>query len=314
VATLAQENWSEEWLDYTTIDGTFYGAPMGANVKSFVWYSPGQFNDNGWEVPDSWDALIALSDEIADTGMKPWCAGFGSGDATGWPGTDWIEDILLRSAGPDFYDEWWTHQVPFNSPEVAEAFDLAGEILKNEDYVNGGFNGPGSIATTPFEDGGLPILDGECALHRQASFYANNFPDGTTVAEDGDVFAFYFPAMEADGDRPVLGAGEFVIGFSDEPAVVAVQEYLASVQWATSRAELDNWVSANQNVDINAFSNPIDRLSVEILQDPDAVFRFDASDIMPGAVGAGSFWTQITEWVVGQDTQTTVDNIEASWP
>jgi alpha-glucoside transport system substrate-binding protein len=314
VETLAQENWSEDWLAYTTIDGEFYGAPLGSNVKSFVWYSPSYFSENGYEVPQTWDDLLALSDTIAGTGIKPWCAGISSGDATGWPATDWIEDIMLRAHGPEVYDQWWTHEIPFNDPQVVEAFEMAGQILKNEDYVNGAFGGPETIATTAFEDAGLQILDGTCALHRQASFYANNFPEGTVVAEDGDVFAFYFPPVDPAAGQPVLGAGEFTIAFADRPEVQAVQTYLASAEWATSRAQLGNWVSANRNVDVANFENPIDRLSVELLQDPETVFRFDASDIMPGAVGAGSFWSEITEWIVGQDTQTTVNNIEASWP
>jgi alpha-glucoside transport system substrate-binding protein len=314
VETLANENFSEDWRSYTTIDGEFYGAPLGAFVKSYVWYSPADFSANGWTVPTTWDEMLALSDTIAGTGVKPWCAGIASGDATGWPATDWVEDAMLRTAGPDVYDQWYTHEIPFNDPQVAAAFDLVGGILKNENYVNGGFDGVESIATTAFEDAGLPILDGTCALHRQAQFYATNFPEGTNIAEDGDVFAFYLPPVDPALGQPVLGSGEFVIAFADRPEVQAVQTYLATAEWANSRAQLGGWASANLNADINNFENPIDRLSVELLQNPEAVFRFDASDLMPGAVGAGSFWQQITEWITGQSTQETVDNIENEWP
>jgi alpha-glucoside transport system substrate-binding protein len=314
VETLANENWSEDWRSYTTIDGEFYGAPLGAFVKSYVWYSPADFEANGWAVPATWDELIALSDTIAGTGIKPWCAGIASGDATGWPATDWVEDLMLRTAGPDVYDQWYLHEIPFNDPQVVAAFDAVGQILKNENYVNGGIDGVESIATTAFEDAGLTILDGTCALHRQAQFYATNFPEGTNIAEDGDVFAFYLPPVDPAQGQPVLGSGEFVIAFTDRPEVQAVQTYLATTEWANSRAQLGGWASANLNADINNFENPIDRLSVELLQDPEAVFRFDASDLMPGEVGAGSFWAQITEWITGQSTQETVDNIENSWP
>lgn len=314
VETLANENFSEDWRSYTTIDGEFYGAPLGAFVKSYVWYSPADFEANGWAVPATWDEMIALSDTIAGTGIKPWCAGIASGDATGWPATDWVEDAMLRTAGPDVYDQWYQHEIPFNDPQVVEAFDLVGNILKNDTYVNGGIDGPESIATTAFEDAGLTILDGTCALHRQAQFYATNFPEGTNIAEDGDVFAFYLPPVDPAQGQPVLGSGEFVIAFADRPEVQAVQTYLATVEWANSRAALGGWASANLNADINGFENPIDRLSVELLQNPETVFRFDASDLMPGAVGAGSFWQEITEWITGQSTQETVDNIESSWP
>lgn len=312
--TMAEANYSEDWLAYGTVDGTFYGAPLGSNVKSFVWYSPSMFADNGWTVPETWDELIALSDEVAATGTKPWCVGVESGDATGWPATDWIEDIMLRTQTPEVYDQWTTHDIPFNDPRVAEAVDQAGSILKNEEYVNGGFGGVSSITATAFQEAGVPILDGECALHRQASFYANQWPEGTVVAEDGDVFAFYFPTNDPSAGQPVLGGGEFTVAFADRPEVQAVQTYLASPEYANGRASLGNWVSANTGLDIANVENPIDRLSVEILQDENTTFRFDGSDLMPAAVGAGTFWRGMVDWLSGQSTAETLDYIEGSWP
>ncbi len=318
VAKNVDEFFGEDWKNYGSVDDSFYAAPLGANVKSFVWYSPSTFKKNGWEVPKTWDELIALSDKIAQSGkMKPWCAGIGSGDATGWPLTDWLEDLMLRTAGPDVYDQWVNHEIPFNDPQVVKALDEVGNILKNEKYVNGGFGDVKSIATTEFTDAGLPILKDECAMHRQASFYAANWPEGTKVAEDGDVFAFYLPAMGDEFGQPVLGGGEFVAAFSDEPQVQAFQTYLASDTWANEKAKATpggGWVSANKGLDVNNLASPIDRLSAETLQNPEAVFRFDGSDQMPGAVGAGSFWKEMTSWITGQSTQDSLDNIESSWP
>ncbi len=310
----AQQNYSKEWLDYGTVDGTFYAAPHGSNVKSFVWYSPGYFKDKGYEVPTTWDEMIALSDKIAADGIKPWCAGIESGDASGWPATDWIEDVLLRTAGVDVYDQWVAHQIPFNDPKIAEAVDKAGSILKNDKYVNGGFGGVRSIATTAFQEGGLPILDNQCAMHRQASFYAAQWPDGTKVGKDGDVYAFYFPTIGSSETRPVLGAGEFVAAFADRPEVQAVQSYLASPDYANRRAKQGSWVSANKQLDVANVASPIDKLSVELLQDPKTVFRFDGSDQMPAAVGAGTFWKGMVDWINEKDTKTVLDYIENSWP
>jgi alpha-glucoside transport system substrate-binding protein len=311
----ATANYSADWLKYATINGTLYGAPLGSNVKSFVWYSPKMFKDNNWQIPQTWDELIALSNTIAAGGkLKPWCAGIESGVATGWPATDWIEDILLRDQGKDVYDQWVAHTIPFNDPKIVSATDRAGSILKNAAYVNGGIGDVKSIATTSFQEGGLPIVQGKCAMHRQASFYANQWPKGTKVAEDGDVFAFYFPAIDPSKGKPVLGGGEFVVGFSDRPEVQAVQAYLASAQHANTRAKLGNWVSANKGVDLANVSNPIDKKSVQILQDSSSVFRFDGSDLMPAAVGSGSFWKEMTNWITGKDTKATLDAIESSWP
>ncbi|MFK3983699.1 ABC transporter substrate-binding protein [Micromonospora sp. NPDC050397] len=312
--TLAEKNFPPDWLKYSTVKGTFYGAPLGSNVKSFVWYSPKTFKEKGWTVPTTWADLLALSEKIAATGEKPWCAGIESGDATGWPATDWIEDLMLRTVTPEVYDQWTTHGIAFNDPRVANALDEAGKILKNPKYVNGGYGDVKSIAATSFQEGGLPILQGKCALHRQASFYANNWPQGTRVAEDGDVYAFYFPAMDPTKGKPVLGGGEFVVAFADRPEVQKVQTYLASAEYANTRAKLGNNVSANKGLDVNNVPNPIDKLSVQILQDPNTVFRFDGSDLMPAAVGAGTFWKGMIEWINGKDTAATLSQIESTWP
>ena len=249
--------------------------------------------------------MIALTDTIAGTGIKPWCAGIESGEATGWPATDWLEDVLLRAAGPDVYDQWVTHEIPFNDPQVATALDEVGGILKNDDYVNGGIGDVKSIATTTFQDGGLPILDGECAMHRQASFYAANWPEGTEVAEDGDVFAFYLPTIDRGLGKPVLGGGEFVARSPTDPRSRRSRPTCRPTCGPTRRPRPRRAAAGSaptRACDVDNLVSPIDQLSAEILQDPDAVFRFDGSDLMPGAVGAGSFWKEMTAWITGQST------------
>ncbi|GAA3393539.1 ABC transporter substrate-binding protein [Cryptosporangium minutisporangium] len=315
VKTSADKNYSPDWIKYGTVDGKFYAAPLGANVKSFVWYSPTAFKEKNYTVPTTWAEMITLSDKIAASGEKPWCAGVESGDATGWPATDWLEDVLLRTGTPEEYDQWVNHQTPFNAPNVVEGLDQVGKILKNPKYVNGGYGDPKSIVTTSFQEGGLPILEKKCSMHRQASFYGNQWPEGTTVAEDGDVFAFYLPPVDAAKGKPVLGAGEFVGAFADRPEVQAVQEYLSTPEWANSRAKIGEggWISANKGLDKANLKSPIDVLSVELLQDPKTVFRFDGSDQMPGSVGAGSFWKAMVAWLNGGSTKSALDSVEKSW-
>ncbi len=318
-AANVDEFFDPAWKEYGSVDGTFYAAPLGANVKSYVWYSPKVFAEKGYETPETWDDLMALTKQIAadDPDAKPWCAGFGSGDATGWPGTDWLEDVLMRTASPEVYDQWVAHEIPFNDPQVVEALDTVGAILKDGAYVNGGFGDVNSIATTTFQDGGQPILTGGCYLHRQASFYAANWPEGTDVSENGDAWAFYLPAVDPSAAKPVLGGGEFVVAFADRPEVQAFQTYLSSTDWANEKAKdtpNGGWVSANKGLDINNLVSPMDQLSASTLQDEAAVFRFDGSDMMPAKVGAGTFWKGMTDWITGQSTQDTLDFIESSWP
>ncbi|WP_127125705.1 ABC transporter substrate-binding protein [Georgenia sp. SYP-B2076] len=307
------EGWSEDWKAYGTVDGKFYAAPLMASVKSFVWYSPTAFAEAGYEVPTTWDELMSLTEKIAATGAKPWCAGIESGGATGWPATDWIEDMVLREGGGDLYDQWVSHEVPFNDPQIVAATDRAGAILKNDAYTNGGIGDSRSIATTSFNDGGLPILEGECSLHRQASFYEAQWPEGTKVGPEGDVFAFYLPGATAE-EKPLLTGGEFVGAFNDEPATQAVQAFMSSGEWANTRVKIGGVTSANKAVDPANASSDVLRLAIELLQDENAVARFDGSDLMPSEVGAGSFWTGMTQWIDGADTKTVLDQIEASWP
>jgi len=305
------KNWSPDWAKYATVDGKVYGVPMGANVKSLVWYNPGLFKEKGWEVPKTWDELISLSDKIAASGIQAWCAGIESGDATGWPATDWIEDIVLRDQGKDVYDQWVTHGIPFNDPKIFSAAERAATILKNPKYVGD----PKKIVATSFQEGGLPVAEKKCGMHRQANFYSNQWKKGTKVGPDGDVFAFYFPAVDPSKGKPVLVGGEFVSAFSDRDEVVKVQTYLASSDWANSKAKLGDWISANKNLDVSLVQGSIDKLSVQILQDPATVARFDGSDLMPAAVGSKSFWTGMTDWINGtKDTKATLDYIESTWP
>lgn len=319
VADNVDKFWGKDWKSYGSVDGKFYAAPSGASVKSLVWYSPKEFKDNNYTVPTTLDELKALSDKIAATGKKPWCAGISSGDATGWPITDWMEEMMLRLYGADTYDKWVNHKIAFNGPESTAALDAVGAFLKNDKYVNGGLGDVKSIATTTFQDGGLPILEGTCSMYQMASFYASNFPKGTNVSKDGDVFAFYEPGVKA-ADHPVEGGGEFNLAFSDRPEVQAFQTYLSTDLWANTKAKISSqstgggWISANKGLDAANLTNPIDKLSVQILQDPNTVFRFDGSDMMPAAVGSDAFWKQATAWITGQSTKDTVDKIEAAWP
>jgi alpha-glucoside transport system substrate-binding protein len=314
---MVDKNFSASWKGYGTVDGKFYAPPQNASMKSFVWYSPKEFKEKGYTPPTTLDELKALSEKIAATGKKPWCAGIASGEATGWVVTDWMEDFMLRTAGPEEYDKWVNHEIAFNSEGPTAALEAAGEYLKNDKYVNGGLGNVKSIASTTFQDGGLPILKGNCSLHRQASFYAANWPKGTTVAPDGDIFAFYLPGKTA-ADKPVLGGGEFMLGFRDAPEVHAFQTFVASATWANLAEEGGGGrcPTPNKNADPAkaAGCSDIDKLTISTLQDPNAVFRFDGSDAMPSAVGSNSFWKQATSWITGQSTKDTVDKIEASWP
>jgi len=313
-----KEYWSEDWAGYATVNDTLYGAPLMASVKGFVWYSPAAFEEGGYAVPETWDELLELTKTIqADTGKAPWCAGFGSDAATGWPGTDWVEDLVLRQAGPEAYDKWVAHELDFNSPEIKEAFDSVGEILLNPDYVNAGFGDVKSINTTPFGEPARALGAGDCMLHHQASFYDGFIQDpkngNATVGPDADIWAFITPGVEA-GAPAVTGGGEIVAAFANDADTAKVQAYLSSPEWANSRVSLGGVISANNGLDESSAKSLILQEAIRLLKDPNTTFRFDASDAMPGVVGAGSFFFGIVDWINGKDVEEVLSTIDASWP
>ena len=308
-ATLT-ETYSQDWIDLATVDGQAFGLWYRAFVKSLVWYSPAAFEAAGYETPETWDEMMALTEQIVADGNTPWCLGIENGDATGWVGTDLVEDILLRTAGPDAYDQWITHETPFNAPEVKAAFERFGGIALNENYVVGGTVG---VLSTPFGDSpnGLFADPPECYLHRQASFIASFFPEDVTLGEDVSIFPL--PGIDPAYGVPVLVSGDIFTMLNATPEAQALMEYVMTTQPHEIWAQLGGYLSPHQQVSLDVYPDPVTRRQAEILANAD-IIRFDGSDTMPGAVGTGSFWTGVTSYVGGADLDTVLQDIQASWP
>jgi alpha-glucoside transport system substrate-binding protein len=305
-----QAQYAQSWIDMLTVDGKVYGVWHGVDVKSLVWYPKAAFEAAGYEVPQTWDELIALSDQIVADGGIPWCIGIESGGATGWPATDWVEDVMLRTAGAEKYDQWTRGELKFDSPEVRNAFETVGEIWFNEDYVLGGTT---AIATTAFGDSPLRLFDDppSCWLHRQASFIPNFFPEGTEMGVDVDYF--YLPPIDPAMGKPVLVSGNLLSLAKDSPAGRAVIEFAMSAESVEAEVKAGNAIGPMNGVSLDWYPTDTQRGYAEILMNADT-FRFDGSDLMPGAVGAGSFWTGATDWVSGKSLDEVVAAIDASWP
>ncbi|MEM8604196.1 MAG: ABC transporter substrate-binding protein [Cyanobacteria bacterium P01_H01_bin.121] len=302
--------YADDWITLATVDDQIYGVWYRVSVKSLVWYSPTAFAAQGYEVPETWAELTALSDQIVADGGTPWCLGLESGDATGWVGTDWVEDILLRTAGPEVYDQWITHEIPFNAPPVATAFDRFGEVVLNPEYVVGGNIG---AISTPFGDSpnGLFEEPPGCYLHRQANFIASFFPEDVELGEDVGIFAL--PSIDPEFGTPVLVSGDIFSMFNDTPEARALLEYLTTPAPHEIWAGLGGFISPHQDVALEVYPDPVSQQQAEILQAAE-VIRFDGSDMMPGAVGTGTFWTGVVDFVSGEDPEDVLNRIEASWP
>ena len=305
-----QTYYAQSWIDLGTVDGTLVGVWHGADVKSLVWYPKPAFEAAGYTIPQTWDELLALSDRILADGTAPWCIGIESGGATGWPGTDWVEDIMLRTTSPENYDRWTTGDLPFNSPEVRNAFETMADIWFKDGYVLGGTT---AILTTNFGDSPLPLFDDppSCFLHRQASFIPNFFPEGIQIGVDADYF--YLPPIDPQFGSPVLISGNLVSLANDTPAGREVIRFMITGESVRAEVEAGLVIAPHEDASLDWYPDDVTRGFAEILMGADTV-RFDGSDLMPGVVGAGSFWDGIVDFVAGDDLDAVLTRIDESWP
>jgi alpha-glucoside transport system substrate-binding protein len=315
-ADWVRENYAagQSWVDLGTYAGPdgedhLYGFFYKVDVKSLVWYLPENFEDAGYEVPETMEDLKALTEQIVADGGTPWCIGLGSGGATGWPATDWVEDMMLRTQSPEDYDAWVSNEMPFNDPKVVAAIEEFGWFIQ-DDFVAGG---KGAVASTDFRDSPKGLFDAppQCYMHRQASFIPAFFPEGTEVGVDADFF--YFPAYaEKDLGTPVLGAGTLWAITNENEAAHQFVDWLKTPEAHEAWMEQKGFLTPHKGVDPEKFSDPTLRSMNDILLGA-TTFRFDGSDLMPGGVGAGSFWTGMVDYAGGKSAEDVATEIQNSW-
>ncbi len=305
----------ESWVDLGTYpdangEEQFFAFNYRADVKSLVWYVPDEFENAGYEVPTTMEELIALSEQIVADGGTPWCIGVGSGDATGWPATDWVEDLVLRTQPPDVYDGWVTNEVAFNDERIVNAIELFGTFVRSDDWVAGG---AGAAATIDFRDSpqGLFVVPPDCYMHRQGSFTPAFFPEGVELGLDADFF--YFPAFaEQDLGTPVLGSANFFTRTNDSEAVTVLLDYLATPLANEIWMAQGGFLTAHTGVNPDAYSTETFRKLADVLLSA-TTFRIDGSDLMPGAIGAGAFWTGMVDFISGSSAQEVADAVQSAW-
>ncbi|SFR17112.1 ABC transporter substrate-binding protein [Poseidonocella sedimentorum] len=305
----------QSWVDlgtYADADGNdaFYGFFFNVNLKSLVWYNPENFEDAGYEVPGSMEELKALTEQIVSEGETPWCIGLGSGAATGWPATDWVEDIMLRTQPPEVYDAWTTNEIGFDDPRVVAAIEEFGYFARDDAKVSGG---AGAVASTDFRDSpkGLFTSPPQCYLHRQASFVPAFFPEDVEFGVDADFF--YFPSYaEKDLGNPVLGGGTLMAVTNPSDATSEFMEFLTLPLTHEVMMAQTGFLTPHKGVNLDAYMSDTLRGQGQILIDA-TTFRFDGSDLMPAGVGAGSFWTGMVDYTGGKSAQDVAADIQSSW-
>jgi alpha-glucoside transport system substrate-binding protein len=309
-------NFVQGALDAGKINGTQYAFPYGINVKSTVYYPVAAAQQAGVSSPpQTYDDLVNLTNKIAATGTTPWCFGIEGGSSTGWPATDWVENLMLIDYGIDVYNQWVQHQIPFNDQRVLDVLNQIQQLLLTQGHTNGGQS---SIATNNFGTAGNPMFANPpgCYMYRQGNFLTQKgfFPDNVVNDLDSTVGIFPMPGKTAS-EHPVEGGGDLAALFSaNNDAAKKALQFMASADFGNQLAKLGGYLSPRKDTDMSQYPNDLTRKFATIAYQSTS-FAFDGSDQMPGVVGSGSFWREMTAWISGQESaKQALDNIEASWP
>jgi alpha-glucoside transport system substrate-binding protein len=258
-------------------DGTLVGIFTKAAVKGLIWYNVNTYDGT---VPATFDELNNLDPAPAEA---LWCNAIESGDASGWPFTDWIEDIVIRQSGPEVYDQWVAGELDWSSPEITAAFELLADVV-GKSYQGGTF-----INATNFGDVGNPMFEEEpgCLFVHQASFISDFFVNQAgAAAEDFDFFVM--PDINTEFAGALTGGGDMFGMFNDTPQARSFMEYLTSAEAQSIWAARGGYIAANTEVPADVYASESDRKAAEALQNASA-FRFDGSDSMPGEMNSAFF-------------------------
>jgi len=291
------EQYDSGWIVAGTVDDQLVGIFTKVSVKGLIFYNPAQFEAAGYDVPEDFDGLSSLVDQIAADGTPPWGITLESGAASGWPGTDWIEDFLLRQSGPDIFDQWVAGELPWTSDEVRAAFESFGAWASDEEFVAGG---TGQAINTNFGNGGDCLFEDppECYLHHQASFitgfFDDNFPD---VAVAGETYDFFpMPGIEFNG---VTTAGDLFGMFNDTPQARSLIQYLTTPEAQQIWVERGGAISPSKEVPVDVYPDETSQRFAQILLDAETT-RFDADDRMPAEMQE-AFWGAVLDYVQDPD-------------
>ena len=292
------QDYAKGWVDLGTVNGNLYAIFMKASDKGTVWYNPKVFTANGWQVPNTWDEMIALSNKIvADKKVPaaPWSIAVESGQASGWPATDWMAQILLRKYGGDVYDQLVNHTIPWTDSRVKDMWQMFGTVALTTGYVPGGAT---AVLATNFQDGTyLPFQTPPKAAMDYlgdftAGFIATQFP---TLVAGQDYSFFPFPTITAQYSGGVTGGADLIVAFKDTPTVRSFVQYLSTADAQTIWVKRGGFTSVNSKVSLDAYPDVLTRAAAQQLTGA-TLFRFGAGDSIPSAVQA-AWWSGVLAYL-----------------
>jgi alpha-glucoside transport system substrate-binding protein len=273
-----RQNFSDDWLNLGAFENELYVVPFKGANKSTIWYNVQAFEDAGVEPPATWDELMQAADTLQASGTPA----YSIAGADGWTLTDLFENIYLRTAGPEMYDQLADHEIEWTDPSVVQALEEMARVFENDDNIAGGRRGalqadfPTSVSQV-FSD------PPDAAMVIEGDFVRGVIDDSTEAQPETDYNVFEFPQV-GDSQPSVMGGGDLVIMFEDSPAAQALVRYLASAEAAQIWAERGGFASPNQNLDPAVYPDELTRTTSAALAEAET-FRFDLSDLAPAEFG-----------------------------
>ena len=313
ILTQIKRNYSPAWETLGKgNDGKVYGVFHRVNVKGLVFYNKSAFIKAGYAVPKTWLEVQALTRKMEADSTAPWCVGIESGAATGWPATDWLENMMLRTAPAGDYDNWITGKLPFTSPQVKNAFTVVDSIWNDPKAVYGG---RASIAATNFQTSaqGLFTAKPQCWMHLQGSFATDFFQDNIKKNLDANVGVFVLPMINTKLPRTLEVGGDQFVMFKgkNRPEVLAFMKFLTTGASANAWSPLGNGIFPHKDQNLSLYKTKLEREFAQIILSAQAA-RFDASDAMPSAVNQ-AFWKGTADWATGTPLDQALSDIAAAY-
>jgi len=299
------KNYAPDWVRNGTVNGKLYGFFLKGANKSTVWYNTHAFEDAGLEPPTAWDELLKDGETLKNSGV----AAYSIGAADGWTLTDLFENLYIRIAGPEKYDQLAQHKIPWTDPTVKETLTQMTKVLGDSDNIAGGTT---QALQTNFPDSVTNVFqtqDPKAAMIFEGDFVPGVVAGQTKAKPKTDYDVFKFPEVDGEGADDVVGAGDIIVMFKDSPAAQALVKYLATPEAAEIWARLGGFSSPNKNLDPAVYPDDITRTTASALADAET-FRFDLSDLQPSEFGGDAMFTDLQAFMKNQDVDATATKLE----
>ena len=291
--------YAKSWIDLGSINGKLYEVYAWGSLKGLVFYNPKVFQQKGYTVPKTWDEMITLQNKIKADGTTPWCIGLESGAASGWPGSDWVKEIVLSQSGPSVYDSWWQGKTKWSSSEIKQAWTTWGQVLgSNNANVYGGKN---FMVSTNFGDAGNGMFDSppKCFMHNQGSFITDFFVKAKPSLVAGQDFNFFpLPDVNSKYTGAHVVAGDTMSMFKDTPQARALMKYLTTAEAQDIWVKRGGKTAINNKVNVNDYPDALQKNIAQTILSA-KIAKYDAGDLMPPDM-KNAYWSAILQYVQDQ--------------